>query len=124
MYIQYAVYSSSIHICQIIVGKKSLKSRAVHRKRHQYEILTKWCIPVVRVCVCVRPSVRPCVFVSARKTSLMLDLHHFVGKGKTRCFRALGAGLLDVPTPPSTADAFATTSASARASPEGESESS
>ncbi|CAM9243724.1 unnamed protein product [Ectocarpus sp. 12 AP-2014] len=45
----------------------------------------------------------------ACETSLLLDLHDFSGKANTRCFRALGASLLDIPhgpvadaTPPAT----------------------
>ncbi|CAM9250646.1 unnamed protein product [Scytosiphon promiscuus] len=49
----------------------------------------------------------------ACETSLMLDLHDFGGSGATRCFRALGAALLDTPKSPSADATFVTTSATA-----------
>ncbi|CAM9458952.1 unnamed protein product, partial [Pylaiella littoralis] len=52
------------------------------------------------------------------ETSLMLDLHDFAGAGETRCFRALGAGLLDVPTPPAAAEVPVGTTSDARTPPQ------
>lgn len=40
----------------------------------------------------------------------MLDLHDLAGKGDARCFRALGASLLDVPKRQGTGEMFAATS--------------
>ncbi|CAM9540261.1 unnamed protein product [Laminaria digitata] len=53
------------------------------------------------------------------QTSLMVDLQSFDESGATRCFRALGAALLDAPRPPPTAAAAAaaTTTADASSSP-------
>lgn len=50
----------------------------------------------------------------------MLDLHDFGGTGATRCFRALGAALLDIPNSP-TADAMFVTTSATVPSREGES---
>ncbi|CAM9133566.1 unnamed protein product, partial [Hapterophycus canaliculatus] len=49
----------------------------------------------------------------ACETSLMLDLHDFGGTGATRCFRALGAALVDIPKSPASDAIFVTTSATA-----------
>lgn len=51
----------------------------------------------------------------------MLDLHDFAGTGDTRCFRALGATLLDISAPPATAEMLAATTAGVPTPPEGES---
>ena len=40
----------------------------------------------------------------------MLDLHDLAGKGHTRCFRALGASLLDIPKRRGSGEVFAASS--------------
>lgn len=111
--------------CQSLVKSKCLKPRALRmmryvRVRDPYEKVHARCT----CCLCAPVSVRASYFLLARKTSLMLDLHDFAGAGETRCFRALGAGLLDVPTPPAAAEVPVGTTSDARTPPQGESENS
>lgn len=50
------------------------------------------------MCLCSAVCSKKIVTSNVRKTSLMLDLHNLGGSGETRCFRALGAALLDPET--------------------------